>query len=85
MRHLKYIFVLFLLCAGCRQESPKEITLLQFNIWQEGTMIEGGFASIVNHIARLQPDFVTFSEVRNYNPENTRCHMAHALQRRGFH
>lgn len=36
MRHLKYIFVLFLLCAGCRQESPKEITLLQFNIWQEG-------------------------------------------------
>ena len=51
MRHLKYIFVLFLLCAGCRQESPKEITLLQFNIWQEGTMIEGGFASIVNHSA----------------------------------
>ena len=54
MRHLKYIFVLFLLCAGCRQESPKEITLLQFNIWQEGTMIEGGFASIATGFCHIQ-------------------------------
>ena len=83
MRHLKYIFVLFLLCAGCRQESPKEITLLQFNIWQEGTMIEGGFASIVNHIARLQPDFVTFSEVRNYNDTDFIARLIDALSEAG--
>ncbi|MDO4703843.1 endonuclease/exonuclease/phosphatase family protein [Tannerella sp.] len=79
MRHWKYIVIVFLLCAGCRQEKPKEITLLQFNIWQEGTMIEGGFASIVNHIARLQPDFVTFSEVRNYNDTDFIARLINAL------
>lgn len=44
-----------------------EISVLQFNVWQEGTVIEGGFDAIVNEIARLQPDFVTLSEVRNYH------------------
>ena len=33
-------------------------------------MVEGGFDAIVDEVARLKPDFVTFSEVRNYN--NTR-------------
>lgn len=83
MRHWKYIVIVFLLCAGCRQEKPKEITLLQFNIWQEGTMIEGGFASIVNHIARLQPDFVTFSEVRNYNDTDFIARLINALSEAG--
>ncbi len=83
MRHWKYIVIVFLLCVGCRQESPKEITLLQFNIWQEGTMIEGGFASIVNHIARLQPDFVTFSEVRNYHNTDFIARLINALSEAG--
>ncbi len=83
MRHWKYIVIVFLLCAGCRQEKPKEITLLQFNIWQEGTMIEGGFASIVNHIARLQPDFVTFSEVRNYHNTDFIARLINALSEAG--
>ena len=33
-------------------------------------MVPGGYDAIVNEIVRLQPDFVTFSEVRNYH--NTR-------------
>ena len=52
----------------CKKE--KEITVLQWNIWQEGTMIPGGYEAIVNEIVRLKPDFITLSEVRNYN--NTR-------------
>ena len=51
-------------------QTPKEFTVLQWNIWQEGTMVKGGYEAIVNEIVRLKPDFVTFSEVRNYN--NTR-------------
>lgn len=46
-------------------QAPKEFTVLQWNIWQEGTMVRGGYEAIVNEIVRLKPDFVTFSEVRN--------------------
>lgn len=52
----------------CKKE--KEITVLQWNIWQEGTVVPGGYEAIVNEIVRLKPDFITLSEVRNYN--NTR-------------
>lgn len=45
-------------------------TVLQWNIWQEGTVVPGGYDAIVDEIVRLKPDFVTFSEVRNYH--NTR-------------
>ena len=46
---------------------PVQFTVLQWNIWQEGTLIPGGFEAIVNELANLQPDFVTLSEVRNYD------------------
>ncbi len=62
---------LFLLVAMTGQGKGKgEFTVLQWNVWQEGTMVPGGYDAIVNEIVRLQPDFVTFSEVRNYH--NTR-------------
>lgn len=48
-------------------KGDKKFTVLQWNIWQEGTVVEGGYEAIVNEIVRLKPDFVTFSEVRNYN------------------
>lgn len=46
----------------------QELTLkvLQLNIWQEGTQVPGGYEAIVDEIARLKPDLVTLSEVRNY-------------------
>lgn len=66
-------FLLFLLSICCTFNSfsrQRDVKVLQWNIWQEGTMVEGGFDAIVDEVARLKPDFVTFSEVRNYN--NTR-------------
>lgn len=45
----------------------REFTVLQWNIWQEGTVVPGGYEAIADEIARLKPDFVTFSEVRNYD------------------
>ena len=44
-------------------------TVLQWNIWQEGTMVKGGYEAILNELERLHPDFVTFSEVRNYRDD----------------
>lgn len=48
-----------------KTETKKEIIILQINIWQEGTMVPGGFEAIVNEIVRSNADFVTLSEVRN--------------------
>lgn len=51
-------------------DGATSFTVLQWNVWQEGTTVPGGYDAIVNEIVRLAPDFVTFSEVRNY--KNTR-------------
>ncbi|MBI9062013.1 MAG: endonuclease/exonuclease/phosphatase family protein [Marinilabiliaceae bacterium] len=53
-----------------KEKTKKQISVLSLNIWQEGTKVDGGYDAIVNEITRLQPDFVTLSEVRNY--KNTR-------------
>lgn len=44
----------------------KQIKVLQINIWQETTMVKGGFNGLVDEIIRLDPDIVLMSEVRNY-------------------
>ena len=44
-------------------------TVLQWNIWQEGTSVPGGYEAILDELERLKPDFVTFSEVRNYRDD----------------
>lgn len=45
----------------------KEIKILQFNIWQEGTVVPGGFDALLNELIRVDADVVAFSEIRNYN------------------
>lgn len=59
------------------------ITVLQWNIWQEGTMIQGGYDAIVDEIVRLRPDFVTFSEVRNYHNTRFCDRITKSLRERG--
>ncbi len=61
-----------------------EFSVLQWNIWQEGTLIKGGFDAIVDEIARLHPDFVTLSEVRNYHQSNFTGRLVKALAAKGF-
>ena len=65
-----------------RAEGP-EVSVLQWNIWQEGTMVPGGAEAIVDEIARLQPDFVTLSEVRNYRGVDYTASLVRALKERG--
>ena len=43
MKKLLYLSMfLWLVLTGCTQEK-KEFTVLQWNIWQEGTMVPGGY------------------------------------------
>ena len=60
------------------------LTVLQWNIWQEGTQVKGGYDAIINEIVRLKPDFVTFSEVRNYHNRPLYRRLLADLQERGL-
>ena len=78
------IWLCFVACVfGAKAEGEKEFTVLQWNIWQEGTMVPGGYDAIVEEIVRLKPDFVTFSEVRNYHNTNFTARLTASLRERG--
>lgn len=80
-RQLFIILFLFVVVIG---RAADKITVLQWNIWQEGTMVPGGYDAIVNEILRINPDFVTFSEVRNYNKSNFSARICESLKNRGL-
>lgn len=46
-------------------------------------MVEGGYGAIVDEIVRLRPDFVTFSEVRNYHGTRFCNRITDSLRARG--
>ena len=69
------------LLSGC--SSHRNLSMLQFNIWQEGTMIPGGFNAVADEIARLEPDFIMLSEVRNYHDTRFCDRIVNALKERG--
>ena len=62
---------------------PETVSVMSFNIWQEGTRVENGFEYIADNIAKLQPDVVAFAEVRNYNDTQFIPRIIEALQQRG--
>lgn len=64
-------------------EKKVELTILQFNIWSEGTTVPGGFEAIVNEIIRSKADFVTLSEVRNYKGIDFTKKLVEALKLKG--
>lgn len=82
----KLLFSLFLLLSAVCTFAQKNqtFTVLQWNIWQEGTVVKGGFDAIVSEIARLKPDFVTFSEVRNYHNTRFCDRIVNALAKKGM-
>ncbi len=71
------------LTATVNAAEDKEISVFQFNIWQEGTVVDGGFDAIADEIARLKPDFVTLSEPRNYHNTRFCDRLVDALANRG--
>lgn len=79
----RLLFTLLLVLSALQLRAAEDYTVLQWNIWQEGTMVEGGYDAIVDEIVRLRPDFVTFSEVRNYRNSNFAARITRSLRERG--
>ncbi|MEG1728307.1 MAG: endonuclease/exonuclease/phosphatase family protein [Bacteroidaceae bacterium] len=84
MKKASFILLLLWTVGTAWGKSNKEFTVLQWNIWQEGTSVKGGYEAIVNELERLQPDFVTFSEVRNYKQTNFIARLISSLKARGL-
>lgn len=76
-----------LLPHGLQAQNTKEgktLRVLQFNIWQEGTVVEGGFQAVVDEIIRTGADLVCLSEVRNYNNSRLDQRLVEALAAKGY-
>ena len=76
-----YIFIISI----CSCSAPKESSLkvLQFNIWQEGTVVPGGFDAIIDEVIRTDADLIALSEVRNYNDNSLAERLVNALAEKG--
>ena len=81
----KFFSLLFaaLFSTSLMAQKSRDLTVLQWNIWQEGTSVPGGYDAIVDELVRLKPDFVTFSEVRNYHDTRFCDRIVESLARRG--
>ncbi len=77
-------FILFpmlacmLLISSCQDRISLKV--MQFNIWQEGTIVPEGFDGIVDEIANRKPDLVALSEVRNYGGKDFMKRLIEALK-----
>lgn len=79
----RFLFLLAGCFLGVSCQSDNRIKMLQLNVWQDATQVEGAFDAIVNEIVEHQPDIVTLCEVRNYNGVNfTEC-LCQSLNERG--
>lgn len=71
---MKLNFYILLLCLSSigitswgRNATPtSHLTVLQLNIWQEGSIVEGGFEAIADEVAQVD------AEVRMHYPMNFR-------------
>ena len=77
-------FALAIISFSCSGEvKQNQIVVMQFNLWQEGTIIEGGFDGIVDEIIASDADFVALSEVRNYDETRFCDKLTQALKKKG--
>jgi endonuclease/exonuclease/phosphatase (EEP) superfamily protein YafD len=73
MKHLINLLLLACLLSSAAVSAQKKahtFKVLQFNVWQEGTIVPDGYDAVVDQIIASEADFITLSEVRNY--KNTR-------------
>lgn len=68
---------------NCKTDKIIKLKVLQFNIWQEGTVVKNGFDAIVDEIIRTNADLIAFSEVRNYNGIDFSKHIVKTLKEKG--
>lgn len=83
MKSYSISVIILLFLSFTLHAKSKKLTVLQMNIWQEGTMVEGGFEALADEVSRLTPDIVLFSEVRNYHGKQFIPRILQALKERG--
>ncbi|NPA36658.1 MAG: endonuclease/exonuclease/phosphatase family protein [Chlorobi bacterium] len=76
------VFLMFVLSVNSIF-SQTGFSVLQLNVWQEGTMTDSGLIKIATVIDSLEPGVVTFSEVRNFNNEDWIEKIKNELKNRG--
>lgn len=77
------VLLLTIMCCFSSCQKTETFRVLQFNIWQEGTVVKNGFDAIADEIVRSNADFVTLSEVRNYHNTRFCDRIVEALKERG--
>jgi len=74
MKNLFYLICISFVLFGCSSKTSKQeipgkketFKVLQFNIWQEGTVVPDGYEGVIRQILESDADLITLSEVRNY-------------------
>ncbi|UMB61563.1 endonuclease/exonuclease/phosphatase family protein [Lutibacter sp. A80] len=86
MKTIKLIFTLIycLTLVGCSSKKSQTLTILQFNIWQEGTVIKNGYNAVIDEIINSNADLIALSEVRNYNNTNLNERIVASLKEKGY-
>ncbi|HUH27847.1 endonuclease/exonuclease/phosphatase family protein [Gelidibacter sp.] len=79
---LGFYLMLTLICS-CSSKNEQSLRVLQFNIWQEGTIVPGGFNAIIEEVIRTDADLIALSEVRNYDEKSLAERLVNALAERG--
>lgn len=69
---------------SCTPKKQQSLTVLQFNIWQEGTVIENGYNAVIEEIINSKADLIALSEVRNYNNTNLNERLVISLKEKGY-
>jgi endonuclease/exonuclease/phosphatase family metal-dependent hydrolase len=85
MNKIVLIIAMAFIITGCTNEKrEKELRVMQFNIWHEGTQVENGYPAIINEIIRAKADLIALSEVRNYKGQNLSERLVTSLKEKGF-
>lgn len=84
-RNVSHLILTIFLCLGwsCASQEEQTLKVIQFNIWQEGTIVPGGFDAIIDEVIRTDADLIALSEVRNYDDKSLAERLVKALAEKG--
>lgn len=80
------LFLFCLLPAGLRAnaDTGKQLKVLQLNVWQDATQVDGAFEAIADEVAAHRPDIVTLCEVRDYHGIHFTDSLCRSLRGKGL-
>ena len=74
----------FITIINSSAQNIQTLNVLQFNIWQEGTVVDDGYEAIIDEIISSKADLIALSEVRNYNQTNLAKRLIKSFKERGY-